>query len=191
MLRPHGFIVALLLWPTTATWADQDDECRKLLGQERALRQCKHIILRSQNESKKAGATAGSEKCVGYTGSIALKPGEDPNIYICVGAKPDLAICTCTHVIESGKRAEQVRLLAYSHRAAAFQKKGDYDLAIADYNKVIELNPHFAGAYYRRALAYESQGDKDQAIADLRKVLEIDPSNTDAKDALKRLGSTP
>ena len=32
--------------------------------------------------------------------------------------------------------------------------KGQYDKAIADYNKAIELNPKFTGAYINRGLAY-------------------------------------
>ena len=34
-----------------------------------------------------------------------------------------------------------------------YGKKGDYDRAIWDYNKVIQLRPNFAGAYYNRGVA--------------------------------------
>ena len=48
----------------------------------------------------------------------------------------------------------------------AYEKKGDYDLALEDYNKVIELNPNYAEAYYSRGMAYGKKGDYDLALVD-------------------------
>src|SRR5262249_35167700 len=50
--------------------------------------------------------------------------------------------------------------------------------AIADYSKVIELDPKYALAYHNRGLAYEKKGDTDHAVADYRKVLELPAVST-------------
>ncbi|MDP2731016.1 MAG: tetratricopeptide repeat protein, partial [Dehalococcoidales bacterium] len=52
-----------------------------------------------------------------------------------------------------------------------------YDLAIADYNKAIELDPKNANAYLNRAFAYYNNKQYDLAIADYNKVIELDPKN--------------
>jgi tetratricopeptide (TPR) repeat protein len=71
--------------------------------------------------------------------------------------------------------------IAYFKRGMDWQKKGDYDLAIANYTKAIELNPNFAMAYNNRGVAYiQGKGNYDQAISDLSKALEIDPRYADA-----------
>ena len=48
----------------------------------------------------------------------------------------------------------------------AYYDKGDYDRAIADYDKAIQLKPDYAAAYYCRGLALKGQGKKTEAIAD-------------------------
>ena len=58
-------------------------------------------------------------------------------------------------------------------RTLAYNEKGQYDLAIADCNKTIELDPNLADAYYNRALAYIAQGKKYMAIADFKKFINL------------------
>jgi len=53
--------------------------------------------------------------------------------------------------------------------------KGQYDKAIADYTKAIELNPRDAKAYNNRGNAYGNKGQYDQAIADYTKAIELNP----------------
>ena len=54
-----------------------------------------------------------------------------------------------------------------------------YDKAIADYNKAIELDPKSAVAYSRRGFAYGELEQLDKAIADLTKAIELDPKDAD------------
>ena len=63
----------------------------------------------------------------------------------------------------------------YYDRGEAYTGKGDYDRAIADYTKVIELKPSWALPYRCRGEAYTGKGDYDRAIADYTKAIEIDP----------------
>jgi tetratricopeptide (TPR) repeat protein len=51
----------------------------------------------------------------------------------------------------------------------------DYDRAIADYNKAIELNPNYAEAYSDRGVTYYYKNDSDQALADYNKAIELKP----------------
>ena len=54
-------------------------------------------------------------------------------------------------------------------------EKGDYQGAIADYNKAIEINPQYVNAYYNRGVAKYRSKDYQGAIADYTKVIEINP----------------
>jgi tetratricopeptide (TPR) repeat protein len=56
--------------------------------------------------------------------------------------------------------------------------KGQYDKAISDFNKAIDLNPKFAEAYNNRGLTYAKKGQYDKAISDFTKTIEINPSYT-------------
>jgi tetratricopeptide (TPR) repeat protein len=52
---------------------------------------------------------------------------------------------------------------------------GDYDGAIADYTKAIELKPDNAVAYYDRGIVKGKKGDYGGAIADYTKAIELKP----------------
>jgi tetratricopeptide (TPR) repeat protein len=66
---------------------------------------------------------------------------------------------------------------AYRSRGAAYWMKGDYDRAIADTTRAIELEPNNAYAYNSRGIAYKEKGDYDHAIADYDKAIALDPKN--------------
>src|SRR5215204_1440714 len=53
--------------------------------------------------------------------------------------------------------------------------KRDYDEAIREYTKAIELNPQFAEAYYNRGIAYSDKKEYDAAIQDYTKAIELNP----------------
>jgi tetratricopeptide (TPR) repeat protein len=69
---------------------------------------------------------------------------------------------------------------AYKNRGYAYDAKGDFDRAIADFTKAIEINPKDADAYKNRGYAYDAKGDFDRAIADFTKAIEINPKDADA-----------
>ncbi|MDR2905285.1 MAG: tetratricopeptide repeat protein [Helicobacteraceae bacterium] len=60
-------------------------------------------------------------------------------------------------------------------------KDKDYQTAISDYTKAIQIDPNNADAYYFRGFAYyKIFGDLDKAIPDFTKAIKIDPNNARA-----------
>ena len=55
---------------------------------------------------------------------------------------------------------------AHYQRGFAQCSKGEYDKAISDFDRALELDPGYANAYYRRGDARQSTADYDGAVAD-------------------------
>jgi tetratricopeptide (TPR) repeat protein len=91
------------------------------------------------------------------------------------GQDKDRQIRGCTEVI--AKRLVKNDSIAYSNRCGAYTSKGDYDKAIADCDKAIELKPKNAAAYDNRGNVYQAKGDHDRAISDYDKAIELDPKD--------------
>jgi tetratricopeptide (TPR) repeat protein len=66
---------------------------------------------------------------------------------------------------------------AYLGRGTAHLKAFDFDSAIADFTRAIELNPNDDSAYTNRGGAHYEKAEFDHAIADLNKALEINPKS--------------
>jgi hypothetical protein len=65
----------------------------------------------------------------------------------------------------------------YFQQGNAAFKSGHYDEAIANYTKVIQINPKDAAGYSNRGVAYAIKHLYDKAFADLNKALELDPTD--------------
>ena len=57
---------------------------------------------------------------------------------------------------------------------------GDYDRALADFDKALELDSNLTAALANRARAYEVQGDFQKALADRTKAVELAPQDAGA-----------
>lgn len=66
---------------------------------------------------------------------------------------------------------------AYINRGHEKRNSGDYDGAIAEFDRAIELDPDDAGAYHGRGEAKRGKGDYDGAIADCDRAIELDPND--------------
>lgn len=66
----------------------------------------------------------------------------------------------------------------YVARAQARHALGKFGLAIADYDRTIELQPQHFVAHYNRGLLRSFVGDLNRAIQDFDFVLRIEPNNT-------------
>ena len=57
----------------------------------------------------------------------------------CAGKDAEAAIKACTRIL-AGKESHKDQANAFAHRGSAYDNKGDYDRAIADYTRAIELD---------------------------------------------------
>lgn len=64
----------------------------------------------------------------------------------------------------------------YLKRAKLFRKLNEYFYAMADYNKVLKIDPFCVEAYYKRGVTKYIQHHYLQAIEDFDKAIEIDPN---------------
>jgi tetratricopeptide (TPR) repeat protein len=90
------------------------------------------------------------------------------------------AIRLLTRAIASGELSQKNLIRAYINRGNAWFSKSDYDKAIADFTKAIEIDPKDADAHYNRGVAWQRKSDYNKAIADFTKAIEIDPKDADA-----------
>jgi tetratricopeptide (TPR) repeat protein len=61
-----------------------------------------------------------------------------------------------------------------------YEDQGNYDLAISEYEKAIELNPKYADSYNKRGLVYFNKNMYEQAIKDYTEAIQLNPKYTDA-----------
>ena len=87
--------------------------------------------------------------------------------------------------------------IPYFYRAVAYDAMEEFDEAMLDYTKAIQLDEKMTDAYYNRARIILSRKDLDNpkvenAVKDLEKALELDPQFIDALYAMaaakKKLG---
>jgi Flp pilus assembly protein TadD len=88
------------------------------------------------------------------------------------------------------KQSESRNPKFYNNRGIAYGEKGQYDQAIADFNKAIEINPRYDKAYNNRGIVYRLKGQYDQAISDFNKAIEINPTDAQAYNNLAWLFAT-
>lgn len=75
----------------------------------------------------------------------------------------DEQIRGCTVLIESARKKKTIGRI-YNNRGVAYFRKGQYDLAIADYNQAVVYG--YGNALYNRSLAKDKLDDKAGAAAD-------------------------
>ena len=72
-------------------------------------------------------------------------------------------------------------------RGNAYDDLGQSALAIADYNRAIEINPLGDALFFDRGIYYEHRGDKAKALADFKMAVFLNPNYTAAMKAMKRV----
>jgi tetratricopeptide (TPR) repeat protein len=90
------------------------------------------------------------------------------------------------NLIRRARRANQTNNeneneIFYLQQALTYSKQGDHDLALAEFNKAIELNPHSGIAYTGRGTVYLKMNDRSSAIADLQTAAQLFREQKDAK----------
>jgi tetratricopeptide (TPR) repeat protein len=67
-----------------------------------------------------------------------------------------------------------------SQRGYTYSVKEEYDLAIADFDMALRLDPTFAVAYAGRCGAWNGKGQYDRAIADCEEAMKLNPKLANA-----------
>jgi tetratricopeptide (TPR) repeat protein/predicted Ser/Thr protein kinase len=86
-------------------------------------------------------------------------------------------------ILQAATRALELRpghLLALNLRGIAYFQMGDFDQAVANYDKAIRINPAFFQAYTNRGLVRYTLGDMDGALADYNEAIRLRPDRTSA-----------
>jgi tetratricopeptide (TPR) repeat protein len=68
-------------------------------------------------------------------------------------------------------------LASLHRRGASYHSLGEYDLAIADFDAALRIEPGYAYARVSRAYAYLAKGNEDRALQDLEAVLQAPDSH--------------
>lgn len=69
---------------------------------------------------------------------------------------------------------------AFINRGLIYLKFEEFDKAISDFDRAIEIDINKPNAYYNRGLAYSDLKLHDKAIADYTKTIELDPEDSQA-----------
>jgi Flp pilus assembly protein TadD len=64
---------------------------------------------------------------------------------------------------------------AFCNRGSAYGELGQWDKAVVDYSRMIEIDPKDRDGYYSRGVAYANLGQWEKAIANYSRAIEIDP----------------
>ncbi len=91
---------------------------------------------------------------------------------VCYLETGDVAIAACTRAIQGRQGKPSIN---YNNRGIAYFRKGDFDLAIADYNEAMRIDRDYSSPYYNRGLTYAKKGDLDRAIADYSEAIRLKP----------------
>jgi tetratricopeptide (TPR) repeat protein len=90
---------------------------------------------------------------------------------------PNQTIVACSVVITRGLADKQDLNAAFKNRGNAYDDKGQYDLAIADYDKAIAINPNDADAFNDRGATHSAMRKYDLAIKDYDQALRLKPDS--------------
>ena len=92
----------------------------------------------------------------------------------------DEIIEICTQIINHPDANNEQKAIAYNNLGIAYRHKNEYDHAIQNCDKAIELNPKYAEAYCNRGIAYDYNRKYDRAIQDFDKAIELNPKYPEA-----------
>jgi tetratricopeptide (TPR) repeat protein len=72
-------------------------------------------------------------------------------------------------------REDEKDAYAYSHRGWAWKERGEFDIALKDYNEAIRLEPEEADWFNNRGVIWDDKKEYDKAIADYDEAIRLNP----------------
>jgi len=165
------------------------------LGWERAAEELRQLETNLDAGAKNAGkqladTLSGNLKPVPQVVSLQIAAADsDPSPWTapssrlagadydaCAGNNADAAIAACTRLINSGISGTQLGE-AYYFKGRNLYLKKQYQPAIADFSKAIELQGKLAWALNDRGICYQELGNLDAAFRDYEEAIRVDPSD--------------
>jgi len=129
--------------------------------------------------------------CGSASAATSEPTGEQINSAPCIAAltagDEDAIIAVCASLIGNDKALKPERVRAAIARGAAFERKGDIDHAIADYDIALRLDPKLVDVLTARGALYRKKGDRVHALSDFGNAFKIDPNNAGARANYKAL----
>jgi tetratricopeptide (TPR) repeat protein len=131
------------------------------------------------SQSKAAGtpAATGSE--------VAIDPL--PCLTAVAASDDDTIISRCDSLIGNEKNTQPDRIRAVLARAAAYDRKQQYDRAIADYDTALRLDSAQADGFNHRGEVWRKKGDRPHALADFGAAIRLNPEHSSARANYKSL----
>jgi tetratricopeptide (TPR) repeat protein len=111
------------------------------------------------------------------------------DFYACANLAPDLAIPACDRAIGSGSYAGMELAGLYNDRGNAHMDKGELDMALADLDEAIRLNPRNFVAFWNRAAVYAAKNDFERARSDFTNALALNPDETSKQKIVEALNA--
>lgn len=100
----------------------------------------------------------------------------------CFSDSNDRRISGCSALLDLPGLDDGTRSIAYAMRALAYSLRGQYPLALPDYDEAIRLDPYSAVALNNRAWALLRTGRAEQGLPDVERSLEVSPASPHAHD---------
>jgi tetratricopeptide (TPR) repeat protein len=113
----------------------------------------------------------------------------DPSLCLAaIAANDDDAIISrCDSLIGNEKNTRPDRIKAALARAAAYDRRQQYDRAIAAYDTALQLDPAQADAFNHRGEVWRKKGDRPHALADFGAAIRLNPEHSAARANYKSL----
>ena len=92
------------------------------------------------------------------------------------GADHPRIIAACTDIIDKGNANRETRAMAFQARAIARHGQRDYEPAIADFSRAIELKANDASLFHDRGNTQRAKGDHRAAVADYDRAIALNPN---------------
>jgi tetratricopeptide (TPR) repeat protein len=132
------------------------------------------------------------------TGEPVMDPKEDPAPCAAAVAANDAEgiIAICGALIDNDKTARADRIKALLARGGAWDRNGQIDRAIGDYDTALRLDPTLADIFNIRGELWRRKGDRPRALSDFAAAIKLNPDHPTARgnyrslaQELERLGA--
>jgi tetratricopeptide (TPR) repeat protein len=131
----------------------------------------------SQGKAAGTPAAASSEVAIDPLPCLAAMEANDD----------DTIISRCDSLIGNEKNTQPDRIRAALARAAACDRKQQYDRAIADYDTALQLDPAQADTFNHRGEIWRKKGDRPHTLADFGAAIRLNPEHSSARANYKSL----